>query len=194
MKSLEEIEVLFRSQIKIPKNKPLKPFFFCPVGLVGSGKTTVTKDISERFNLVRISTDELRKILKENGYNYDELKNIIFKIAKEFAETGYSISFDMNCGNTETQKVIRKFSNDLHVPVIWVHVNPPEEFIINKLKSFNHTWLFRDSEQAIENYFQQKEEITKEIGKIEYSYIIDTSRNNLKDQLEELSLIIERKI
>ncbi|MBU4480038.1 hypothetical protein KKG48_01160, partial [Patescibacteria group bacterium] len=60
-RNIEEVEIIFKSQIKIPKNKPKKQIFFCPVGLVGAGKTTVTKPISKKLGLLRISSDELRK-------------------------------------------------------------------------------------------------------------------------------------
>lgn len=194
MKSLAEIEFDFRKQIKVPEHKPVKRFLFCPVGLVGSGKTTVTKLVADKFNLVRISSDELRKLLKEGGHDYSSLKEIVSKVVKDFADQGYALAFDMNCLNPKTKTLIEELSNDLNAPIIWVHINPPEEFIINKLKNFKHTWLFRDSAQAIGNYFHQKEVMGQDVSKINYLYTIDPSRSDLDKQIEVLSRLIEEKI
>ena len=76
-KSLDEIKHEFVKNLEIPSLIPQKQFFFCPVGLVGVGKSTVTKPISKRFNLLRISSDELRKLLLDNGFDYSPLKTCI---------------------------------------------------------------------------------------------------------------------
>ena len=50
--------------------KANQELILCPVGLVGAGKTTVLKPISKILNLVRVSSDEIRGILKQEGYNF----------------------------------------------------------------------------------------------------------------------------
>ena len=84
-KIISEIVEIYKPQIKIPKIKPEKQFFLCPVGLIGSGKTTVLNLLSERLSLVKISGDEIRKILKDRGYGYDLTWNIGKVLIQEFA-------------------------------------------------------------------------------------------------------------
>ena len=59
----EEVRAEYEASLKIPRNKPKKQFFVLPVGLVGAGKTTVMKPLAEKLSLLRISGDEIRKIL-----------------------------------------------------------------------------------------------------------------------------------
>src|SRR5437016_4764206 len=97
-KNLGDIEKEFRSAIFVPaESNRSSQIFFCPVGLVGAGKTTVTKPIAQQLHLVRLSGDELRKLLKENGYTYEPLKEILFRVGNQFIEKGYSVAFDMDC-------------------------------------------------------------------------------------------------
>ncbi len=191
MKSLDEVEAEFRSQILIPKNKPLRQFFFCPTGYIGSGKTTITKMVSEKFNLIRISNDDLRFILKENGHDYSTLKDTVIKIAEEFVQQGFSIAFDMNCANPITKNKVDEFSCKLGIPTIWVHINPPEKFIINNIKLRNNIRIFGETQRALDNYFYQKQSFAQNMMDIKYAYTIDPSKSNFNDQIIGLYSIIE---
>ncbi len=191
MKTIEEIENEFRNQIKIPLTKPSKQFFFCPAGFIGSGKTTISKQISEKFNLVRISNDELRLLLNENSYDFSSLKEIILSVSEQFVKDGYSMAFDMNCANPITKEKIDTFSK---IPIVWVHINPPEEFIINNIKNRNNPKFFNDVDQVIENYRYQKKALGEYMNKVNYDYKLDPSRDDFPKQMEELYALIESLI
>lgn len=184
-KSLEDVENNFKSSIKIPKSIPKKQFFFCPIGLVGAGKTTITKPISERFGLIRLSSDELRKILKENGYDYSSIKKIGFKLAYEFADTGFSISFDMDCGNPETKNFVEDLAQERQAKIVWVHVDTPEEYIFEKFRKHPPSWLADNPEIMINNYYAQKETRIKENTKFDYIFTFDTSKPDLVQQIDD---------
>lgn len=184
-KSLNDIEKEFRDSLKVPMTKPAKQFFFCPVGLVGAGKTTVTKPISERLGLLRISTDELRKLLKENGYDYSSVKSIGFKVMTEFITAGYSISFDLDCGNPVTKKFIEDSALQSGANIFWVHVTAPSEFIFEKFRNHPPSWLANDPQIMINNYLAQKETREKENTSFDFFYEFDTSRSDLAEQIKD---------
>ncbi len=179
----EEIIEAYRPQIKVPEHKPEKQFFLCPVGLVGSGKTTVLKPLAEKLNLVRISGDEIRQLLKERGYGYELTWEIGQKLAGEFVRRGYSIAHDTDCATPRTQEYLKQLAEEVGAKMIWIHINPPEEFIINKLRNFKHTWLFKNGDEAVENYLARKP-LHKNLS-ILFTYTFDTSRNDLDKQIEE---------
>ncbi len=72
---MSAIRRLYTSFLKIPEKKPLKQILLCPVGLVGAGKTTVLKPMAEKLNLIRVSTDELREMLKKTDLITTEFGN-----------------------------------------------------------------------------------------------------------------------
>ena len=94
---LLQIRQEYEKQIVLPTADkiPVKQFFLCPVGLVGAGKSTVVKALSEMLSLVRISSDEVRKFLKEEPHRYEQLMEIIRPLAKKLAEQGYSLTFEI---------------------------------------------------------------------------------------------------
>jgi hypothetical protein len=196
-----DIKNKYLSLVEIPKNKNGRQFLLCPVGLVGAGKTTVLKPLSEKLNLVRISHDEIRKILKMEGFNFNKSKEIAVEIIKDFIKMGYSVSIDANCGSKETLEIIKKFENKYSLDIIWIHINPPEDFIVDKLKNFatknpHLAWsLFKDGEDAVRNYFDYKEKFGDgtNLG-INFLYTFDTSKPDINEQINQAIKLIQAEL
>ena len=178
----------YEKALYIPAEKPHPQFLLCPVGLIGSGKTTVIKPLSEKLSLVRISSYELRKLFKENGLGYDHIYEAAAKITEKYIRLGYSIAIDGDCASEHSRELISKAERDLGIRAVWVHINPPESFIIDKLKRFKHTWLFTDADQAIRNY-QERKPLHKDLD-MPFVYTFDPSRDDLDRQLEEAVKVI----
>jgi predicted kinase len=196
-KNLEDIRDDFIKNLEIPLEIPQKQFFFCPVGLVGVGKSTVTKPISKRFNLLRLSSDEIRKLLLENGYDYGPVKDIGFDVVRKFVKKGYSISFDMDCGNPTVKTTVEDLAREYGIKVIWVHINPPEEYVFEKFRNFpiELSWLAPGQPQVmIDNYLAQKERRMQEHTSFDFIYTFDTSKKNISEQIEECSRLISENI
>ena len=189
--ALREITEEYEKSLVIPaiKNKP--QWILMPVGLIGAGKTTVVKPLAERLNLIRMSTDEVRKKLKEKGYSYARCRDIIHELSYKYLDLGYSIAIDGNTGSTAgieyNAKTLKAFPD---VQQIFIHINPPEEFIVNKLTNYKHSWLFKNSEHAIEKFYENKESFSK--PDLLFVYEFDTSRSDLTAQLDEATAIIKK--
>ncbi len=183
MKNLKDIEEEFVAQIHIPVTKPRKIIYVCPVGLIGAGKTTIIKPISEKLNLVRISSDELRKLLIENGHNYDSVKSIGLRVLENFVKNGYSVALDMDCGNTEVISFVKYLEKTYGGKSIWVHVVAPEEFIFNKFKNHEPSWLANNPQIMIDNYIAQREKRLKENTEFNFTHTFDTSKDNIPKQI-----------
>ncbi len=182
----------YERTLVIPKNKPTRQFLLCPVGLVGAGKTTVTKPLAEKLSLVRISGDEIRKLLKAKGVGYDTVFDIAKNLIKKYLESGYSVAIDSDCASEKTLKNISEMEKSLGVRTIWIHVNPPESFIINKLKNFKHTWLFKNGDEAVKNYMRRK--FIHEKLDMSFTYTFDTSKKNIEGQIQDAVEVIKKEI
>lgn len=179
----------YKKLVVLPPQKG-HPFLLCPIGLVGAGKSTVVKPLAEKLGLVRISSDEIRKLLKEDGLGYEMTEEVAFAVIQYFVEQGYGVAIDSDCARK--RETIEKFAAKHRLPVRWIHINPPEEFIINKLKNFEHTWLFKDADDALKNYYARKP--LHENLPFEFTYIFDTSRDDLKQQIEEAISVIKSSL
>lgn len=178
--------------IELPKEKPVQKFFLCPIGLVGAGKSTVIKPLSKHFGLARVSGDEIRKQLKEHGYNFVRTKEIASHITQRLLKDGYGIALDSDCVGQDIQEIVRKAAAEYSYKIFYIHINPPEEFILNKLKNFRHTWLFKDADDAIQHYYRRKpmhENLT-----MDFIYTFDTSKADLDRQMAEAISVIEDRI
>lgn len=187
--AFQDISSLYKSEVVVPLEKPSVQMILCPVGLVGAGKSTVIKPIAKKLSLVRISTDEIRKLLKENGYNYTRVREIAFMIISDYLSEGYSIVIDADCVDREARRGIAQLVEKYRLKTVWIHINPPEDFIIDKLKNFRHTWLFKDAEEAIDIYQKRKPLHEEYLKLISFDFIFDTSK---KDLNEQVSNFIER--
>lgn len=186
----KRISEQYEKSLEIPKTRPKKQIMVCPIGVVGSGKTTVIKPLSKKLSLLRISTDEIRKLLKENGYGYDSVKDLAYNLADKYLGKGFSIATDGDCNSEEVQKKIKNLQEKYKIRVFWIHINPPKDFIINKLKNYKHTWLFKNAEQAIRNYKSSKTE-HKSLN-FPFIYTFNTSREDLDKQVKEAVSAIEK--
>jgi predicted kinase len=181
---LEEVEKEYEKTLIIPNVKPSPQWMLMPVGLIGSGKTTVVKPLAKYLGLIRISTDEVREQLKRRGYTYKGARDITHDISKKYLQLGYSIAIDGNTGSVNGIEYNKKIAEAFpHVRQLFIHINPPDEFIINKLKDYHHTWLFKDGSHAVENFLANKKDFT--LPNLPFIYTFDTSREDLPRQLEE---------
>lgn len=190
---ISKVKKEYQESLAIPNFKRVKQVSLCPVGLVGAGKTTITKPISKRLGLVRVSTDEIRKLLKENGQNYDPVKDIATSIIEGLVQNGHSIAFDMDCGNPLIKEFTEKLAEEFKIKVYWVQVNPPEEFILNKLRHHPPSWLASDPEVMVKNYFDQKEKRLKEGTHFDFDFVFDTSRPDLDQQILTFIGLVEHQ-
>lgn len=190
---LEEVSKEYEGTLTIPAKKPVPQWMLMPVGLIGAGKTTVVKPLAKRLGLIRISTDDIREKLKLRGYNYEGSRDIVQGLIKKYINLGYSVALDANTGSKigleYNKKTAELFPN---VRQIFIHINPPEEFILNKLKNYTHTWLFRDAEHAIKSFSLNQKEFTP--PNIHFAHTFDPSRNDLPEQIRQGALAIEREL
>ncbi len=189
---MKKIISLYEQTLDIPKTKPKEQFLICPIGLIGAGKTTVVKPLSKRLSLLRISTDEIRILLTKNGFNQNQAREIAYNLARKYLHKGFSVIIDADCVSKKAKDYIEESKRQINMKVIWIHINPPEEFIIKKLKKHKPTWPFESSKEAIKRYFNRKP-LHRNLN-LPFIYEFDTSRNDLNRQIEEAISLIRKKV
>lgn len=137
-----------------------------------------------------MSSDEIRKLLSEHGYNWDRASELALRIGEKYARRGHSIAIDSDCASKTEE--MRKLAEKVGAQIMWIHVNPPEEFIIHKLTNYPHTWLFKDGDDALRNYYARKQ--LHEKLNLPFAYVFDTSRDDLPQQIAEAEHIIHSNL
>lgn len=192
---IKTIASLYLATLELPAHKSDSQIIICPVGLVGSGKTTVVKPLSQQLNLVRLSTDEIRLILKDKGYNWEKTFQVGEYVILNILKTGHSIALDLDCAGhrSELEALAEKFDYKL----VWIHINPPEEYILNKLHNLDkinndHPKIFNPrSVQSVINNYQRRKVLHQKLD-FPFVYTFDPSQSgDLARQVKEAVQIIE---
>lgn len=175
-----KIQELFESTLEFPEVKPIPKFYLCPVGLVGSGKSTVMKLLCPRLSVLRIANDDVRKII--GNYDYFNLApKITATVGPKYSKLGYSIGIDANASALWGSEAFNQRMDDLNSRQIWIHINPPEDYI--KLQNYNHSWLYRNESEARMHFEQSKQKVNTE--GIPFVYVFDPSRSDFNNQIDE---------
>lgn len=188
-KDFLKIIEIYIAQVKVPENFLLtEQIIICPIGIIGSGKTTVMKLLSEKLGLVRISGDEIRTILREKGFNYDAARQIASETMEFFLEQGLSIGIDSDCVSEESQNGVKEFSKIFEAKVFWIHINSPEKFIFENLGK-QKTNLIGTPEERLNNYYRRI--LEHQNLNFPFIYTFDLSRGDIEEQVSEAVDIIK---
>lgn len=185
---MHEIIEEYEGALEFPSLKPTPPFVVCPVGLVGAGKTMVIKPLSKNLHLLRISTDEIRLLLKTHGHGFERTREIALLLVQKYLTQGYSLGIDAD-GAGSTQETLKKLKNHFpHLAVYWIHIAPPESYHLAQLRQYQPKGLFRDAAHAEQEYWRRKplhEHLT-----MPFIYTFDPSQSNLEEQIKEAGIKI----
>jgi len=184
--ALQQIADGYAARLKLPPKRPVR-IVICPVGLVGSGKTTVAKVLTERLGLIRVSSDEIRLLLRERGNNFQRVQELGERVLKRFAEQGYSLIIDSDCVTRYSQ--VEGMVAKTGFKPIWIHIATPEKIILERLRNYRDHWLFSSPEEALENYYRRKPLHAK--LDIPFLFVFDTSRDDFAAQLDQATALIE---
>ena len=181
---LNKITREYQQQINIPKQKIKPQIILCSVGLVGAGKTTILKAISKKLGLIKISSDEIRKLLKTKDFNFIRTIDIVKKIMENYLNQGFSLAMDGDAITPEIQKYVNKFASNT-IKIVWIHVKAPEKIILDRLQNRNHTGLFKNTHDEINNYRRRKPLHRHYLSMINFYYKFDTSKKDINKQINK---------
>lgn len=108
-----------------------KPILFCPVGLVGAGKTSSVKTIIGQTPHFVISADKIRTMIYDKHYNFtNSLHEVLYKIARNAAERKVNILLDTN--SSSKLDLVQELEKSGYYVMVF-HVKPSLQYIEQKL-------------------------------------------------------------
>ncbi len=183
IEAIEKLQKLYQEKLIIPSVKRKHKIMLCPIGYIAAGKTTVMKPLSEKLGLVRLSTDELRVLAREEGIPCHEYA-VTLNLIRYYLSKGYSIACDFNCASVEMKADIEIESTNGGAETIFIKIDPPKEWIMEKVKNMTYTkeGLFKDKEVGISEVERSFRE--HQLPELNYAHVFDTSSSNLKDEID----------
>jgi predicted kinase len=111
-----------------------KPVLICLYGFPGSGKSYVSRNLSDVIQIANVSGDRIRSELFENP-RYDAQENAIVThlmnyMAHEFLSAGVSVVYDTNSMRVAQRRTLRELArnNKAEHLLIWLQIDPDSAF------------------------------------------------------------------
>ncbi len=88
------VQEKFLTNLHIKKRKTKKPVIVAMIGLAGSGKSSVAKELANLIGANIIEGDEIRVLLRKEGERYEGVRKIAENAALEIIKKGGSVVMD----------------------------------------------------------------------------------------------------
>lgn len=115
--------------------KPI--IIFC--GLMGSGKTTLSKFFLEKMpNYERFNTDEVRRILGKTSFDRKDtpiVNEYMYSRARNLIESGNGIMFDSAYKLKEAREKIYEIGREFNIPILIIVCFCSQETVIKRISS-----------------------------------------------------------
>lgn len=160
MKTARDLAKKYYEELPTPTSHWSGPKFFLAVtGCIGSGKSTVLRELSQRLGLYRIESDQIRLLMDREDVDSATREQLLFDIINETAELiftkGHSIAFDMNGGSESAKAAVKEREQQYGVKSVWLDFDISEPEIRRRLESRTQK-IHQDSDHAYQNYLEQQ--------------------------------------
>ena len=195
----------FLSRLHLPESKADRPFIMATIGLIGSGRTTVAKLMTEKLQgAVLVRSDSARFLLKKKEMPWgDNVRQILKGVVTDLLKRGYGVVFDGNAADEEDRKNISEIASQTGAKVFYVRINiDPEVARERKRAKYDDpSWIssFEDfrvntTEKILKN-LDERIELHQKLKSSEIPNLLgevnnDGSSEELKKQVDELVLKI----
>lgn len=133
IKPEQRVRDAFLPRIKISKRKTKKPAIVAMIGLVGSGKSFVARELAAMLGATIIEYDRIRIGLRAAHLPYDHVASIAEDIGRAVIGQGGNVIFDSDFASPEKQKSLRKFARDTGASAFFIRVTCDLDIMIGRI-------------------------------------------------------------
>jgi len=121
---IKKITQEFLMMIKMPAEKAPKPFLLGLIGNIGSGKSTVARELKPLLpGTVHIQANSARYLLKQAGMEWgDNVRAILDGVIRHLIGHGYSLIVDGSTAEASDRQRLSMLADELHVPLMFVRI------------------------------------------------------------------------
>ncbi len=121
---IDRVVSSYLSGVKIPKRKTKNLYLIAPVGLIGSGKSTVSTYIARKIGAQVVSSNYIRgKFFKPKKKEYHiYTQPVLEKIVESLLEKGVSVVLDRDNVDGKVEKKYKKILEKYRAKVVYIRV------------------------------------------------------------------------
>lgn len=116
----------FWGRLDLPQRKTQEPVIIAMIGLVGSGKSFVAKELAQLIGATVINADDIRVELRRRGERYERARAIAENIALEVLAYGGNVIMDSDFIDIRKRAILREKARQAGVRLEFVctYANP----------------------------------------------------------------------
>ncbi|TSD01982.1 MAG: hypothetical protein Athens071424_225, partial [Parcubacteria group bacterium Athens0714_24] len=107
----------------VHKRKTKKSVIVAIVGLVGSGKSSVTKELARHIGATVIKGDDIRIELRKQGERYEQARVIAENVALEVVKRGSNVILDSDFIEANKRASVREKARKAGVRLVFVRTH-----------------------------------------------------------------------
>lgn len=157
-KLIKQVTDKFISQLKIKNRKTKNPIVVAMVGLIGSGKSSVAKELAKQINATVITGDAIRVALRKQKQDYGQVRSITEKSATFVLKKGGNVVLDSDFIDSQKRKRLEEKVKKLQAKVLYIRTIADRDIMIERLikaKYNSNIDLFKNSSIAIREMWRR---------------------------------------
>lgn len=135
----QKVQAEFLRTLKIFKRKTQQQIIVAMIGLVGSGKSSVAKQIAKLIGATVISSDFIRMHLRKQKESFENVRKIVENIAKEVINQGGNVVLDSDFVDVKKRTDLKKLLKNSGIKIIFMRTFCERDIMINRLRRANYT-------------------------------------------------------
>lgn len=130
-----QAQEVFLSGLQVKKRKTRKPFIVAIVGLVGSGKSSVAKELASLIGANIIEGDEIRVCLRKIGERYEGTRKIAENAAFEIVRQGGNIVMDSDHIDAKKRASLREKAKKAKARLVFIRTYADYDIVVDRVRS-----------------------------------------------------------
>jgi len=128
----------FLAGLKMAKRKTKIPVIAALIGLVGSGKTLVAKDLAPQIGATVLQSDRIRVHLRKQGERYEGAHKIAAHAAMEVLKQGGNVILDSDHAEPKKRKALLAQTRRSEARVIFIRITCDFDVMIGRIITANY--------------------------------------------------------
>lgn len=125
----------FMAGLTIVKRKTKEPLIVAMIGLVGSGKTTIAKELAEQIGANVIEADAIRVAIRQTGASYEKARKIAEDVALEIIKQDGNVILDSDFIDANKRASIREKARKVGVRLVFIRTYCDFDVAIGRILS-----------------------------------------------------------
>jgi len=134
-KKEENVQKQYLDQLKFKTRTTGKPIIVAMIGLVGSGKSAVAKQVAEHLRATIIRGDEIRVMLRAQRGDFNKVRKIAEDATIEVIKRGSNVVLDSDFIDDAKRASIRAVAKELGTKLVFIRTYCDHDIAIGRMKN-----------------------------------------------------------